>query len=91
MPLWFSHIFFTAEKLLTTLLPKRKYVLHYRVLKRALVNGIKSIKIHRILEFEQSTWLKPYIDFNSSLKANAKDDFEKNILKLMNNAIYGKK
>ena len=54
------------EKLLTSLLPKRKHVLHYRALKQALPNGLQLVKIHRIIKFNQSLWLKSYIDFKTS-------------------------
>ena len=77
-------------KLVPTLMPKKKYVLHYLTLAYYLQNGMKLTKIHRIIRFRQSQWLQPYIQKNSNLRAQATNEFEKDFFKLMNNAIYGK-
>ena len=69
---------------------KKKYVVHIKSLKQALNHGLKLKNIHRIIEFNKKAWLKPYIDMNTELRKSAKDDFEKDSFKLMNNAVFGK-
>ena len=59
-------------------------------MKQALNHRLKLKKVHRIIEFNQEGWLKPYIDMNTELRKLAKNDFQKDFFKLMNNAVFGK-
>ena len=65
---------------------KENYVVHIR----ALNHRLKLTKVHRIIHFDQEAWLKPYIDMNTKLRREAKNDFEKDFFKLMNNSVFGK-
>ena len=77
-------------KLIPHLEKKIKYVVHFTTLKSYIDMGIKVTQIHRILKFKQSPWLKRYIDFNTNQRKLAKNQFEKNFFKLMNNSVFGK-
>ena len=79
-----------VDKLKPNLHDKKKYVVHHEALKLYEVRGLVVTKIHRGITFEESTWLKPYIDLNTKLRAKATNDFEKNFFKLMNNSVFGK-
>ena len=79
-----------AEKLVPNLHDEKKYVIHLKALKQALDHGLVLEKIHRVIQFKQSAWMKEYIDFNTRLRTVAKNDFEKDFYKLMNNSVFGK-
>ena len=79
-----------CKKLVFNLYNKKKYVVHINSLKQALNHGLKLKKIHRIIEFNQEAWLKQYIDMNTELRKLARNDFEKDLFKLMNNSVFGK-
>ena len=79
-----------STKLVCTVQDKKNYVAHIAALKQALNHGLKLAKVHKIIQFDQEAWLKPYIDMNTKLRKEAKNDFEKDFFKLMNNAVFGK-
>ena len=61
-----------------------------RALKQALNHGLILKSVHRVIQFNQEAWLKPYIDMNTKLKKGAKNEFEKDFFKLINNFVFGK-
>ena len=79
-----------VEKLVPNLRDKERYVLHYRNLQLYLSLGMRVKKVHRALRFEQSPWMELYIRMNTELRKVATSDFEKDLYKLMNNAVFGK-
>ena len=79
-----------VEKHICGIKDKEKYVIHRRVLIQALNHELVFKKIHRVIQFNQKNWLKPQTDINTKLRKEAKNDFEKDFFKLMNNSIFGK-
>ena len=78
-----------VEKLVPNIYYKRKYVVYIKALKQAIDHGLVLERIHRAIEFKQSAWMREYIDFNTKLRTAAKNDFEKDFYKLMNNSVFG--
>ena len=78
------------KKLICGIEGKKKYVIHIRTLKQSLNNDLRLKKVRRIIQFKQKSWLKEYIDMNTELRKNAKNEFEKNLFKLLNNSVFGR-
>ena len=79
-----------VKKLVPNLYNKRNYVIHIRALDQVLLHGLILEHIHRVIEFDQSAWMKPFLDFNTQLRTHATNDFEKDFFKLMNNSVFSK-
>ena len=79
-----------VEKLANNLHDKTEYVIHIRNLKQALNHGLVLKKVHRVIKFNQKSWLKPCIDMNTKLRQRAKNNFEKDFSTLVINAVFGK-
>ena len=79
-----------VEKLEANLYDKTEYVIRIRNLNQALDHRLIWKNFHGVIQFNQKDQLKPYIDMNAKLRQKAKTNFEKDFLKLMNNAVFGK-
>ena len=79
-----------VEKLVPNLRDKKNYVIHIQALNHALQHGLRLDRIHRAIEFDQTPWLKTYIDFYTQLRTAATSDFEKDFFKLLNDSVFGK-
>ena len=79
-----------VKKLIPNVSNKVKYVVHYRNLQYYLSLGIRLIKVHRILKFKQSSWLKEYVVSNTRKRQESTDELNKVFLKLLINCVYGK-
>ena len=78
-----------SKKLILDLHDKKDYMAHYVYIKKVVELGY-IVKVKKVISFKQSFWLRDYISKNTELRTNAKNDFEKDVFKLMSNAIYGK-
>ena len=79
-----------CNKLVCNFYDKKEYVVHIRTLRQALNHGLILKKVHRLIQFNQEAWLKPYIETNTKLRTEVKNDFKKYLFKLMNNFVFGK-
>ena len=79
-----------VEKLVTSLQDKCEYVVHIKSLEQALNHGLILKTVHGVISFNQNECLKPYIEMNNKLRAEEKNDFKKDLFKLMNNAVFNK-
>ena len=79
-----------VEKLVPSLKDKKAYVVHNKALDQALNHGLKLKKVHQVIEFQQSKWMKAYIMLNTRLRKDAKNEFEEDFFKLMNNSVFRK-
>ena len=69
---------------------KMSCVMHIKALEQALGHALIMDKVHKVLELNQKAWLKPYVDMNTELRTKAKNNFEKESFKQMNNSVIGK-
>ena len=79
-----------VEKLVPNLKCKKRYMVHIKELDQTLKHGLRLKKVHRVIKFQQSRWMKAYIMLNTRLRKDAKNESETDFFKLMNNSIFGK-
>ena len=79
-----------VEKLVCGIEDNEKYIFHIRALKQGLNHGLILKRVHRVIQINQKAWLKPYINMNTKQRKEAKNEFEKDFFKLINNSVFGK-
>lgn len=79
-----------CDKLCGTFFDKKDYVIDIRNLKFYLQKGLLLKKVSRVVQYNQKKWLKEWIDLNTNFRKEAKNEFEKDYFKLMNNSVFGK-
>ena len=77
-----------VKKLVCNVTDKENYLIYIVAFKQALNHGLKLIRVHSVISFRQEAWLKSYIDLNTELRKNVKNEFEKDFCKLKINSIY---
>ena len=76
------------EKLVPNLRDKKGYVVQIKNLNQALKHGLKLKKVHRVIEFQHSNWMRPYIMLKTRLRTASKNEFENDIFKLMKDSVF---
>ena len=79
-----------VKKFVCSIEDKEKYLIHISALKQPLNHVLKLENVHKVIQFNQQVWLKPYIDMNARLRKEGKNEFEKDFFKLINNSVFGK-
>ena len=79
-----------VKRLVPNLKDKKGHVAHIKELDQALKHGLKLKKVHQVIEFQQSKWMKAYIMLNTWLRKDAKNEYDKDFLRLVNNSVFGK-
>ena len=78
------------EKLVPNLKDEKRYMVHIKALDQALKHGLKLRKVNRVIEFQQSRWMKAYIMLNTRSRKDAKNELEKDFFELMNTSVFRK-
>ena len=82
--------FSQGKMLIQSLSDKKNYTVHYITLKLYVTLGMEVKKVHRVLKFKQTKWLKPYMELNTAKRKESRNKFEESFFKLLNNSCYGK-
>lgn len=81
---------YKADKLTSTFDTRVKYVVHYLNLRLYLHLGLKLRKVHRVVKFRQTFFVKKYINICNKQRRLSQTEFGKQLWKNWSNVIYGK-